>query len=54
MILQTELSFAMVNRKPVVPGRIFFHYSQVRIVSVELSVVCGVKRAGVGILVPER
>lgn len=24
VILQTELSFALVNRKPVVPGRIFF------------------------------
>ena len=23
VFLQTELSFAMVNRKPVVPGRIF-------------------------------
>lgn len=23
VILQTELSFALVNRKPVVPGRIF-------------------------------
>lgn len=41
VILQTELSFALVNRKPVVPGRIFFdlffHVKKLCVCTVSLS-----------------
>ncbi|KAI4826917.1 hypothetical protein KUCAC02_030347 [Chaenocephalus aceratus] len=37
VFLQTELSFAMVNRKPVVPGQLHFEQAEMDIPSIRLT-----------------